>query len=62
MERITVNDIPLWGKFTVISITTKKVLHSFDGEGHGDISPDVAFRSVAAMYASDDTTIIEVED
>ena len=62
MERITVNDIPIWGKFTVISITTKKVLHAFDGEGHGDISPDVAIRSVIAIYASDDTTIIEVED
>ena len=60
MERLTVNDIPIWGKFTVISITTKTVLHAFNGEGHGDISPDVACRSVIAMYAKDDEIIIEV--
>lgn len=60
MERITVNDIPIWGKFTVLDITTKKVLHSFDGEGHGDIAPDIANRSIIAMYASNDEIIIEV--
>lgn len=60
MERLTVNDIPIWGKFTVLSITTKTVLHAFDGEGHGDIAPNVACRSVIAVYAKDDEIIIEV--
>ncbi len=60
MKRMIVSDIPIWGQFKVIDVATKKVLHSFDGEGHGDISPAVASRQVIAMYASDDEIVIEV--
>ena len=60
MKHLKVNDLPIIGMFTVIDIVNKKVLHSFDGEGKGDIPYDVATRDVIAFYASDDTLIIEV--
>ena len=60
MEKLIVNDVPVWGKFRVLEILTKKVLHDFDGEGHGDLPPDVANMTVIAMYADDDRIIMEV--
>ena len=60
MNRLLVNDVPIWGKFRVLEILTKKVLHDFDGEGHGDLPPDIAVMQVIAMYASDDVLIMEV--
>ena len=60
MNKITVNDVPIWGKFRVLEILTKKVLHDFNGEGHGDLSTDIATMQVIAMYASDDVLIMEV--
>lgn len=60
MSALLVADLPVWGKFTVMDVQTKRVLHEFDGEGHGDISPDVAIKKVIAMYASDDQIIVEV--
>ena len=59
MKRLTVNDVPVWGKFKIITAPEKKVLHDFDGEGTGDLPFDVAFREVIAIYAADDYTIIE---
>ena len=60
MKHLKVNDLPIVGMFTVIDIVNKKVLHSYDGEGKGDFTQDVATRDVIAFYASDDTLIIEV--
>ena len=60
MKRLTVNDLPIIGKFTVIEIVTKKILHSYDDEGKGDFPPDIVNRDVIAFYASEDITIIEV--
>ncbi len=59
--KITVADLPIWGKFQVLDIVDKKVLHEFEGEGHGDITPDVATREVIAMYAVCDAIAIEVK-
>ena len=59
-EKLRVNDAPILGKFRVIEIVTKKVLHDFDGEGHGDLPPDVAIMPVIAMYAQDDVLVMEV--
>lgn len=59
-EKLIVNDVPIWGKFRVIEIVTKKVLHDFNGEGHGDIPQDVAIMPVIAMYAQDDVLVMEV--
>lgn len=56
-----VSDLPIWGKFMVMDVQAKKVMHDFDGEGHGDIPADVAVKKVIAMYASDDQIIVEVE-
>ena len=58
--KLTVTDLPIWGKFQVLDVVTKEILHDFDGEGHGDIAPDVAFRHVIAMYANDDRIVLEV--
>ena len=60
MKRLKVIDLPIVGMFTVIDVVTKKILHSYDGEGNGDITPDVANRDVIAFYASNDTLMIEV--
>ena len=60
MATLLVADLPVWGKFTIMDVQTKKVLHEFDGEGHGDIPVDVAVKKVVAMYASDDKIIVEV--
>lgn len=60
MNRLLVNDVPIWGKFRVLEILTKKVLYDFDGEGHGDIPFDVANMTVIAMYAQDDVLVMEV--
>jgi len=60
MKHLKVNDLPIIGSFTVIDVVTKKILHSYDGEGKGDFTPDIATRDVIAFYASDDMMIIEV--
>lgn len=60
MKRLTVNDLPIVGKFTVIEVVTRKILHSYDDEGKGDFPLDIANRDVIAFYASEDITIIEV--
>ena len=60
-SKLTVNDIPVVGKFKIIRFFFgKEILHTFDGSGSGDISPDVAFREVVSISAEDDYTIIEV--
>jgi len=60
MDYMVVNDLPIWGKFTVMDVATKKVLHEYDGEGHGDYPYDIATMKVIGVYASDDKLIVEV--
>jgi len=60
MNALRVADLPVWGKFTVMDVQTKKILHQFDGEGHGYLPPEIAIKKVVAMYASNDQIIVEV--
>ena len=60
LQHVIVNDIPIFGKFKVVTFFGKVVLHVFDGSGYGDISPDVVIREVVDIFAEDDYTIIEV--
>ena len=60
MSALLVADIPVWGKFTIMDVVTKKILHEFDGEGHGDLPPEIAVKKVIAIYSSNDKIIVEV--
>lgn len=57
---ITVNDIPLSCPFIVKDDTSGHILHMFDGTGYGDISPDVATRSVVDVSMYDGFILITV--
>ena len=60
-EPLTVLDLPVLGGLKVLDIRTKKVLHEREPDEPGDMSPDIAIRNIVAVYAADDTLIIEVE-
>ena len=60
LQYVIVNDVPIFGKFRIVTFFGKVVLHEFDGSGYGDMSPDIAIREVVAISAEDDYTIIEV--
>lgn len=53
-------DLPIWGAFEVREIHHNTVLHSFDGEGHGDYPFELGEMDVCGMYAKDGKIIVEV--
>ncbi len=60
-EPLTVLELPVLGGLKVLDIRTKKVLHEKEPDEPGDMPPDVAIRNIVAVYAADDTLIIEVD-
>jgi len=59
--KITIADIPVWGKFMVKELATGNILHEYTGYGHGDMPFDIADREVLAMYTKDNKMIMEVK-
>lgn len=60
-EPLTVLELPVLGGLKVLDIRTKKVLHEREPDEPGDMSPDVSIRNIVAVYAADDTLIVEVD-
>lgn len=55
---ITVNDLPISGKFKIV--WCGHILHQFNGTGSGDIAPDIASLPVLNTYESNGYLVIEV--
>ena len=57
---ITINDLPICGKFCVYDIRTGHYIHQYlDPSAPGDIMPDVAVLPVLGLRMMDDVLYID---
>ena len=60
--RPSISDLNIVGKFIIKDISKRngEIVFHYDGEGYGDIPFDISYRIVIAIYAKNNTIVVEV--